>query len=73
MNERKDTIAVVGSLNMDLVVKATRAPEQGETVSGEALYYLPGEKEPIRLLLLQDWVRLRTWLGRSVMMPLVNS
>ncbi|WP_025681230.1 ribokinase [Paenibacillus massiliensis] len=44
MNERNDTIAVVGSLNMDLVVKATRAPEQGETVSGEALYYLPGGK-----------------------------
>ncbi|MNW32271.1 Ribokinase [compost metagenome] len=44
MNERNDTIAIVGSLNMDLVVKTARAPEQGETVSGEALYYLPGGK-----------------------------
>ena len=37
-------IAVVGSVNMDLTVKAQRHPGKGETVSGWDLQYIPGGK-----------------------------
>jgi ribokinase len=37
-------ILVVGSLNMDLVVRAPRFPEPGETLSGEDLALIPGGK-----------------------------
>ena len=37
-------IAVVGSLNMDVVLTLARAPEAGETVSADGLHYLPGGK-----------------------------
>lgn len=37
-------IAVVGSVNMDLTVKAQRHPNKGETVSGSDLQYIPGGK-----------------------------
>jgi ribokinase len=37
-------IIVVGSLNMDLVVKAPRMPVSGETISGEDLHTIPGGK-----------------------------
>ena len=30
-------IIVLGSLNMDLVIKAKRTPEAGETIPGEAV------------------------------------
>lgn len=43
-NQNKPLIAVVGSLNMDLVVKTDIIPEEGETVSGEELHYLAGGK-----------------------------
>ncbi|HZG57185.1 ribokinase [Paenibacillus sp.] len=37
-------IVVVGSLNMDLVVSASRMPLVGETIEGEAIHYIPGGK-----------------------------
>jgi ribokinase len=37
-------ILVVGSLNADLVVRAPRFPEPGETISGEDLQIIPGGK-----------------------------
>ena len=37
-------ILVVGSLNMDLVVRAPRFPKPGETISGEDLAIIPGGK-----------------------------
>jgi ribokinase len=37
-------ILVVGSLNMDLVVEAERAPQMGETILGKRIHYLPGGK-----------------------------
>jgi len=37
-------ILVVGSLNVDLVVRAPRFPQPGETISGEDLQVIPGGK-----------------------------
>lgn len=37
-------IIVIGSLNADLVVRAPRFPEPGETISGEDLTIIPGGK-----------------------------
>ncbi len=37
-------IAVVGSLNMDLVIRAPHIPQTGETILGHDLYTLPGGK-----------------------------
>ena len=37
-------ILVVGSLNADLVLRAPRFPEPGETISGEDLQVIPGGK-----------------------------
>jgi len=37
-------IVVLGSLNMDLVVKAPRAPEAGETIRGHEFRLVPGGK-----------------------------
>jgi ribokinase len=37
-------IVVVGSLNMDLVVRAPRAPEAGETIRGHDFQMVPGGK-----------------------------
>ncbi|MEZ3437144.1 MAG: ribokinase [Lachnospiraceae bacterium] len=37
-------IGVVGSINMDMTVKAERIPLKGETLKGEDLRYIPGGK-----------------------------
>ena len=37
-------LAVVGSINMDMTVKAERIPLKGETLKGEDLKYIPGGK-----------------------------
>mgnify|MGYP003607598355 FL=1 len=37
-------IAVVGSLNMDMVVTAPRIPLKGETITGQELHFVPGGK-----------------------------
>jgi ribokinase len=39
-----DTITVIGSLNMDLVVQASRYPLSGETLAGTGFHMLPGGK-----------------------------
>lgn len=41
---KRPRIAVVGSLNMDLVVSSSRMPKIGETIQGEAIHYIPGGK-----------------------------
>jgi len=38
------TITVIGSVNLDIVAKAARLPEAGETVTGAELYRYPGGK-----------------------------
>ncbi|KJS46212.1 ribokinase [Desulfosporosinus sp. BICA1-9] len=42
--DQRPKIVVIGSLNMDLVVKAVRAPKRGETVLGEEIHFVPGGK-----------------------------
>lgn len=37
-------VAVIGSLNMDIVVRVPRAPEAGETLMGHAMFTTPGGK-----------------------------
>ena len=37
-------VTVVGSLNMDLVVRASRIPQAGETIIGGDFHTLPGGK-----------------------------
>ncbi|WP_227872026.1 ribokinase [Paenibacillus albus] len=37
-------IAVVGSLNMDLVISMQRMPKIGETIQGDAIHYISGGK-----------------------------
>ncbi|MCF5523116.1 PfkB family carbohydrate kinase, partial [Pseudomonas syringae] len=37
-------IVIVGSLNMDLVIRAQRLPRPGETLSGETFSTVPGGK-----------------------------
>ncbi|MRH44622.1 ribokinase [Aquibacillus halophilus] len=37
-------IVVIGSLNMDIIVAANKAPRLGETIHGEKVEYLPGGK-----------------------------
>ncbi|MCW5222046.1 ribokinase [Verminephrobacter aporrectodeae subsp. tuberculatae] len=44
MNQPAPCIAVVGSLNMDLVLRVRQAPGPGETVLADALQTLPGGK-----------------------------
>ncbi|MCR2803830.1 ribokinase [Paenibacillus soyae] len=40
----KPRIAVVGSLNMDIVVSMPRLPRLGETIGGNEVHYVPGGK-----------------------------
>ena len=44
MNKQKPKVVVVGSFNMDLVVKAERRPQKGETLMGEAFGMFIGGK-----------------------------
>ena len=44
MNTQKPKVVVVGSLNMDLVVKAERQPQKGETLIGHEFGMFPGGK-----------------------------
>lgn len=37
-------VVVVGSLNMDLVVRTERLPRSGETLAGESFVTVPGGK-----------------------------
>ncbi|SIS39797.1 ribokinase [Salimicrobium flavidum] len=41
---RKPKVTVVGSINMDLVVSASRMPEKGETLMGDDFHTYPGGK-----------------------------
>jgi len=52
-------IVVVGSSNIDMVVKALKIPQGGETVLGESFVMVPGGKgaKPGRL-------RRQAWSGR---------
>ncbi|MDQ6418785.1 ribokinase [Paenibacillus sp. LHD-117] len=41
---KRPTIAVIGSMNMDIVVKASRFPAGGETIQGDEIHFVPGGK-----------------------------
>lgn len=41
---QKPHIAIIGSLNMDIVVEADRPPMLGETVMGKQVHFIPGGK-----------------------------
>lgn len=40
----RPNIVVIGSLNMDIVIEATRPPQMGETVMGKLAHFIPGGK-----------------------------
>lgn len=40
----RPNVVVVGSLNMDIVIEAERAPAQGETLTGGQVHFIPGGK-----------------------------
>ena len=44
MPKRKPRLLVIGSINMDLVLKAARVPQAGETLLGEGYAFIPGGK-----------------------------
>ncbi|MGI4855417.1 MAG: ribokinase [Janthinobacterium lividum] len=44
MEARTGRVAVIGSLNMDLVVRSPRLPQPGETLAGTAFDQVPGGK-----------------------------
>ncbi|RJE86087.1 ribokinase [Paenibacillus sp. 1011MAR3C5] len=41
---KQPNIVVVGSMNMDIVVKTNRFPEGGETILGDEIHFIPGGK-----------------------------
>lgn len=41
-------LAVVGSINIDMTVTAERIPLKGETLMGDNISYIPGEKVQIK-------------------------
>ncbi|MBJ6361513.1 ribokinase [Paenibacillus sp. GCM10012307] len=41
---KQPNIVVVGSINMDIVVKTSRFPEGGETILGDEIHFIPGGK-----------------------------
>ena len=43
-----DEITVIGSINIDFMVKTERMPERGETVAGIIFTYCPAVKAQIR-------------------------
>ncbi|WP_459712583.1 PfkB family carbohydrate kinase, partial [Paraburkholderia sp. 2C] len=43
-NQTGARVAVVGSLNMDLVARAPRMPQPGETLAGRTFAQVPGGK-----------------------------
>lgn len=43
-SQYKPKILVVGSINMDIVLEASRPPKKGETILGEKLHFSPGGK-----------------------------
>ncbi|SDM70219.1 ribokinase [Sediminibacillus halophilus] len=46
-------IAVIGSLNMDIVISVERMPQKGETIHGNTVQYLPGGKGANQAVALQ--------------------
>ncbi|WP_426153351.1 ribokinase [Pseudomonas sp. DC3000-4b1] len=44
MNNQQADIVIVGSLNMDLVIRAKRMPRPGETLAGDTFTTVPGGK-----------------------------
>lgn len=54
-------VAVVGSINMDMIISAERIPKKGETVSGDNIIYLDGGKGANQAVAISR-------LGQEVMM-----
>ena len=51
------SVAVIGSVNLDLVAKASRLPAPGETVTGAELHRFPGGKGGNQALAARRLVR----------------
>lgn len=45
---KRPRILVIGSFMMDLVVRAPRAPQEGETIIGTSFGRFPGARAPTR-------------------------
>lgn len=54
-------IYVVGSLNMDLVIRAPYMPENGVTISGEGFMTNPGGKGANQATAIGKLAARRTW------------
>ena len=54
-------VFIVGSLNMDLVIRAPFMPENGVTVSGGGFMTNPGGRAPIRRRQSGNSVETRIW------------
>ncbi|WP_407313326.1 ribokinase [Desulfosporosinus sp. SB140] len=61
--QQQPKIVVIGSLNMDLVVKALRAPKRGETVMGEEIHFIPGGKGANQAVALARLGAVTTMIG----------
>ncbi|SDK35086.1 ribokinase [Sediminibacillus albus] len=62
-------IAVIGSLNMDIVVSAERAPKTGETIHGQKVQYVTGGKganQAVAVKKLGGNVQLYGMVGKDV-------
>lgn len=65
----QEHITVIGSINLDIMVKTDRMPERGETVGGGSLYMLPGGKganQAVAIARLGKKVKLIAKKGRDI-------
>ncbi len=59
-------LAVVGSINMDMIVTAERIPLKGETLMGDSIRYIPGGKganQAVAMAKLGAWVEMFGCVG----------
>jgi ribokinase len=70
------SVAVVGSINVDLVARCARLPEPGETVRADAFEHIPGGKganQAVAAARLGASVRMVACVGRDTLATLAQS